>query len=522
MAPVVSVVNIVKQFPGVLANDHISFEIEEGEIHGLLGENGAGKTTLMNILSGLSQPDAGQILLRGQPVHFNNCNEAIAGGIGMVHQHFMLVPVFTVAENIILANEPTAGLQIDMRQAVSRVKELSDCFGLKADPTALVRDIPVGMQQRVEILKALSRGANILILDEPTAVLTPQEVRELYAVMHSLREHGHTIIFITHKLREIKEITDRVTVLRDGRVVNTVATDQVDEPALARMMVGRDVILHIQKQPAHPGAPALRVAGVSALSSRGLPAVKNASFEVRAGEVVGIAGVAGNGQTELVEALTGLRQIAAGQIYLDGKEITNEGTRQRLDEGLAHIPEDRQRRGLVMDFSLTENLVLGFEDSAPFRQGPLLNYQAAEEFANKVMGQFDVRAPGAQVLARTLSGGNQQKAILAREFQRQPRVLIACQPTRGLDVAATEFVHTQLIRLRDEGKAVLLVSMELTEILDLSDRILVMFEGEIVGVFQAGEASAEELGLLMAGSRSKRNDGSALGAPLGKEVLRHE
>lgn len=520
MVPVLSAENIVKRFPGVLANDHVCLDIEEGEIHGLLGENGAGKTTLMNILSGLSAPDEGTLSLRGKQVHFNNCNDAIAKGIGMVHQHFMLVPVFSVAENIVLSHEPMRrGVELDRGKMVQQVQELSDRYGLDVDPTALVREIPVGMQQRVEILKALSRGANVLILDEPTAVLTPQEVGELYAVMRNLRENGHTIIFITHKLQEIKEITDRVTVMRDGRVVNTVQTEGMEEADLARMMVGRDVILHVERRPANPGEKLLGVEGLSTRSTRGLAAVKNVSFDICAGEIVGIAGVAGNGQTELVEAIAGLRKVDAGRILLRKQDIARLSPRERLTAGLAHIPEDRQRRGLVMDFSLTENFILGFEDSTPIARGPWIDYKAAIGMSEQLMDGFDVRAPGPDVLARTLSGGNQQKAILAREFHRVPEVLLAVQPTRGLDVAATEFVHNQLVKMRDQGKAVLLISMELTEIMDLSDRILVMYEGEIVGCFFSGQATAEQLGLLMAGGHANSGPGaSAKGQPReGKE-----
>ena len=501
MTTAVEMNNIVRQFPGVLANDHVCLEVEKGEIHGLLGENGAGKTTLMNILSGLAVPDEGEIRLNGKLVQFASCLDAIGHGIGMVHQHFMLVPVFTVAENLVLGNEPRKGLSLDIKQARELVIELSERYGLKVDPDALIRNISIGMQQRVEILKTLSRGAEIMILDEPTAVLTPQEVDELYAVMRSLREEGHTIIFITHKLQEIKEITDRVTVLRDGRVVDTVETRDVSQADLARMMVGRDVVLRIEKEDHEAGDVKLRVDNLFADDARGLPALKDVSLEVRAGEIVGIAGVAGNGQSELVEAITGLRKSNSGKVILNDVDITDTTPRERMYAGLGHIPQDRQRRGLVMDFSLVENFLLGFEDSPPFIRGPMLDYAEADRFARESIEMFDVRTPGIDVLARTLSGGNQQKAIVARELRRDPKVLIAAQPTRGLDVAATEFVHNKLIELRDQDKAVLLISMELTEILDLSDRILVMYEGEIVGSFEAGQATPENLGLLMAGSQ---------------------
>ena len=503
MATAVEMRNIVRQFPGVLANDHVSLQVERGEIHGLLGENGAGKTTLMNILSGLARPDEGEILVNGQPVHFSSCLDAIDKGIGMVHQHFMLVPVFTVAENLVLGHEPTRAGALDIKKARQLVIELSERYGLKVEPDALIRNIPVGMQQRVEILKALSRGAEIMILDEPTAVLTPQEVEELYAIMRAYQAAGHTIIFITHKLQEVTEITDRVTVLRDGRVIGTVETQDVTQTDLARMMVGRDVVLHIEKGQHRPGDVALRVENLHATDSRGLPAVRDVSLEVRAGEIVGIADIAGNGQAELVEVITGLRPADSGRILLGERDITGLSPRQRMYAGLGHIPQDRQRRGLIMNFSLVENFLLGFEDSPPFIRGPFLNYAVAERFAEESMTMFDVRASSPYALARTLSGGNQQKAIVAREVARDPQVLIAGQPTRGLDVAAIEFVHSKLIELRDQDKAILLISMELTEIMDLSDRILVMYEGQIVGSFLAGEADPETLGLLMAGSKEK-------------------
>ena len=510
MAVAIEMCDIVRQFPGVLANDHVCLDVEEGEIHGLLGENGAGKTTLMNILSGLAEPDDGEILLWGTEVKFHNCQDAIKHGIGMVHQHFMLVPVFTVAENLVLGNEPVKGIQLDIQQARELVRGLSDRYGLKVEPDVLTRDVPVGMQQRVEILKALYRGAKILILDEPTAVLTPQEVEELYAIMRTLKDAGHTIIFITHKLQEVKEISDRVTVLRDGRVIGTVQTNDVTEADLAKMMVGRDVILHIERPEHQSGEVLLKADNLVASDSRGLPAVKNISLEVHAGEIVGIAGVAGNGQSELVEVLTGLRKLDSGRILINGNEISELSPRERSYAGLAHIPEDRHRRGLILMFSLVENFLMGFEDSEPFKRGLMLDYKAAEKFAEESIAMFDVRTPGPEVEARTLSGGNQQKLIVAREFQRNPIVMVAAQPTRGLDVAAIEFVHSQLIKLREENKAVLLVSMELTEILDLSDRIFVIYEGEIVGEFESGQVTPEQLGLLMAGSREDRLTKQAL------------
>ena len=499
MAPIIETRGITKRFPGVLANDRIDLAVGKGEIHGLLGENGAGKTTLMNLLYGLYQPDAGEILVRGQSVRFEGPHDAIAQGIGMVHQHFMLIPVFTVGENLMLGNELTRGPFLDKTGAERKALELSQRYGLKIDPTARIEDIPVGIQQRVEILKALYRQAEILILDEPTAVLTPQEVEELYAVMRTLRQQGHTIIFITHKLREVLTICDRVTVLRDARVVGTHDVGQVSEAALARMMVGRDVLLRIDRPPATSGRPVLEVRDLRVRNNRGLIAVDGISFEVCAGEIVGIAGVEGNGQTELVEALTGLRRVEAGKVLIDGQDCTNHLPGELFGAGVAHIPEDRHQRGLVLDFTLLENLLLGFQDTPPYAQGAKLNYDEARRMAARLLNEFDVRAPGIETLARTLSGGNQQKLVLAREFERRPRLLIAAQPTRGLDVGATEFVRQQIMRQRGEGKAVLLVSSELSEILDLSDRIIVMFEGRIQGTVRAAEATEQSLGLLMAG-----------------------
>lgn len=502
MATIIEMRGVTKRFPGVVANDGVDLSIEQGEIHGLLGENGAGKTTLMNILYGLYGPDGGEILVRGKPVHFDSPHGAIAEGIGMVHQHFMLIPVFTVAENLVLGAELTRGPFLDMAGAEAKVRELSAKYGLKVDPTAKVEDLPVGIQQRVEILKALYRSAEILILDEPTAVLTPQEVEELYAILHALRDQGHTIIFITHKLREVLNICDRVTVLRDGKVVGTQSTRGVTEAALASMMVGREVMLRVEKPPVTPGPAVLQVRNLRARNNRGLVALDGVSFEVRAGEVVGMAGVEGNGQTELAEVVTGLRRAESGHVLIDGQDLTNRHPGDLFRAGVAHIPEDRHQRGLVLDFSLLENLLLGFQDTPPYARGPELDYDVARSTAKRLLADFDVRAPGSDTMARTLSGGNQQKVILAREFERRPKLLVAAQPTRGLDVGATEFVRQQLVRQRSEGKAVLLISSDLTEIMDLSDRIIVMFEGRIQGEVAAAEANEEVLGLLMAGARS--------------------
>ncbi len=502
MPNVIEMRGVTKRFPGVVANDGVDLIVEQGEIHGLLGENGAGKTTLMNVLYGLYPPDGGQVVVSGEPVHFASPHDAIARGIGMVHQHFMLIPVFTVAENLVLGAELTRRGLLDMAAAEAKVSELSARYGLKVDPKALVADLPVGIQQRVEILKALYRNAQILILDEPTAVLTPQEVHELYEIMRALRAAGHTIIFITHKLREVLTICDRVTVLRDGKVVGTQQTEGVTEAELARMMVGREVFLRVEKPPVTPGPPVLQVQGLRARNSRGLVALDGVSFEVRAGEIVGVAGVEGNGQTQLAEVLTGLRRAESGQVLVEGQKLTNRSPADYFRAGVAHIPEDRHQRGLVLEFSLLENLLLGFQDTPPYAKGPNLDYDLARRSAKRLLADYDVRAPSIETEARTLSGGNQQKVILAREFERQPKLLIAAQPTRGLDVGATEFVRQQLVRQRSEGKAVLLISSELSEVMDLSDRIIVLYEGRIQGTVGAAEASEEMLGLLMAGAQA--------------------
>ena len=501
MAPVIKMENIVKQFPGVRANDNISLSIEKGEIHCLLGENGAGKTTLMNVLYGLYGYDEGRIFIKGEEVHFSGPSDAIKAGIGMVHQHFMLVPVFTVTENLILGSEPTRGMTLDIKRAEGEITALSEKYGLNIDPKAYVQDISVGMQQRVEILKLLYRGADIMIFDEPTAILMPQEVEELYKVMEFLRKGGHTLIFITHKLKEVMDISDRVTVLRDGRVVDTVNTKDTNPSELARMMVGREVLFRVEKPQAKRGATVLEVEKLFARNQRNLPALRGLSLTVCEGEVVGIAGVDGNGQTELVEVLTGLRKVDSGKILIDGKELTGQSPKDFLNTGVSHIPENRLLRGLILDFPLYENLILGFQDSKPFAKGIVLDFNVAREFSKKLVLEYDIRAGGVEVNADTLSGGNQQKAVIAREFQRDPRILVAAQPTRGLDVGATEFVHRQIMKERAAGKAILLVSLELSEIMSLSDRILVIYEGKIQGEFTASEAKEETLGLMMAGGK---------------------
>lgn len=493
---------ITKSFPGVLANDNVNLQVRRGEIHALLGENGAGKSTLMNILYGLYQPDSGEILINGQRVEIADPNTAIRHGIGMVHQHFMLVEPFTVTENIVLGAETVrAGGILDMKRARRDVIEISEKYGLFVDPDAKIQDISVGMQQRVEILKALYRGAEILILDEPTAVLTPNEVQELIVIMRRLVEQGKSIIFITHKLKEIKAACDRVTVIRRGKVIGTVAAASADVEQLAEMMVGRKVLLQVEKQQAQAGDTMLSVRDVHALDSRGLPALKGVTFDVRAGEIVGIAGVDGNGQTELIEVITGLRRPTSGSIALKGEDITQLSIRKRFERGIAHIPEDRHKHGLILDFSIAENMVLQDFYRPPYSDRCILRPQAINKHADRLIAEYDVRTPGRDTLARKLSGGNQQKVIIAREMERQPSFILAAQPTRGLDVGAIEFVHRRLVEQRDEGKAVLLVSFELDEILALSDRILVMYEGRIVGELEGHSATEQQLGMLMAGEQ---------------------
>ena len=501
--PVLELRGITKQFPGVLANDHIDFDLRRGEVHALLGENGAGKSTLMNILYGLYQPDEGQILVKGEPVRFHSPKDAINRGIGMVHQHFMLIPVMTVAENIVLANEPTrAGLLLDISAADRRVRELSRSFNFAIDPEARVEAITVGQQQRVEILKALYRHADILILDEPTAVLTPQEANELFEILKTLTREGMSVIFITHKLNEVLEIADRITVVRRGKRIDTVDRQGATEEGLARMMVGREVLLRVEKPVSDPGDAVLTVDDLHVFDDRGLEAVRGVSLEVRGGEIVGIAGVDGNGQTELIDAITGLRKAASGRVAVGGRNVTGASPSRILDSGLGHIPEDRQRRGLVLEFSLAENVALHDYDKAPgSRSGWLFPRQLIRR-ARELLTQFDVRGGGPQTLASALSGGNQQKVVLAREIGRGPSVLIAAQPTRGLDVGAIEFVHRRLVEARDNGKAVLLVSLELDEIISLSDRTLVLYEGEIVA--QHGpDVTEDQLGIEMTGAGRK-------------------
>ncbi len=500
MAPVLELRGITKRFPGVLANDHIDLTLEQGEIHALLGENGAGKTTLMNILYGLYRPDEGEILVRGKQADIRSPSDAIALGIGMVHQHFMLVPVFTVTENVMLGAESLrGGLFLDRRSAAERVRQISEQFGLEVDPEAYVKDLPVGVQQRVEIIKLLYRQADILILDEPTAVLTPQEADELFKIMRSLADQGKSLIFITHKLREVLEVADRITVIRRGRVVGTTTPAKADRSKLAEMMVGREVQLEVEKKPAAPGEPVLQVENLVVADDRHQVAVDGVSFQVCAGEVFGVAGVQGNGQTELVEALTGLRAPVEGRIRILGQEVTHADPRRIIELGSAHVPEDRQRDGLVLSYPVADNLVLCTYYKPPFARGVLLQRDAILENALRLIEEYDIRTPSPLTQAGSLSGGNQQKVIVAREFSRPIRLLVAAQPTRGLDVGSIEYIHKKILEKRDSGCAILLVSSELDEIMELSDRIAVMYRGKIVAVLPAEQVTKEYVGLLMAG-----------------------
>lgn len=500
---IIEMLNITKKFPGIIANDDVTLQVKKGEIHAILGENGAGKSTLMSILFGMYQPDEGVIKINGQEVRINDPNDANRLGIGMVHQHFKLVQNFTVLENIILGVEPTKNGFLNRDMARRRVLELSEKYGLKVDPDALIEDITVGMQQRVEILKMLYRQNEILIFDEPTAVLTPQEIDELMKIMRGLVNEGKSILFITHKLNEIKVVADRCTVLRKGKCIGTVDVSDVTKEELSEMMVGRKVELVVKKKEVEPGDVIFNVENLTVKNKMtGKDVVNNVSFNVRANEIVCIAGVDGNGQSELVYALTGLITPDAGKIYLKGKDITNATIRQRNMGGIGHIPEDRQRYGLILDYNLGYNLVLQSYFTERFQKNGFLKYDAIYDYANELIEKFDIRSgQGAKTMVRSMSGGNQQKAIIAREIDRDPELLIAVQPTRGLDVGAIEYIHKRLVAERDEGKGILLVSLELDEVMNLSDRILVMYEGEIVGELDPKKTTVQELGLYMAGSK---------------------
>ena len=494
---------ITKKFPGVLANDRVDLTLRRGEILAMLGENGAGKSTLMNILYGLYHPDAGEIWIKGEKAELHNPGDAIARGVGMVHQHFQLVPVMTVAENVILGQEVTrAGGYIDKRAANQRVRELSEQYGLEIDPTAEVDDLPVGLQQRVEIIKALYRHADILILDEPTAVLTPQEANELFRIMRDLTDRGVSIIFITHKLKEVLAVADRIVVLRGGRSVGAALPAESTEASLAELMVGRKVILQVDKDEAKPGAPVLQIDNLEVLDDRKQKVVKGLSLEVRAGEILGVAGVQGNGQREFVEALTGLRSIVAGHIRIAGEESTHYTPRRITELDVAHIPEDREKHGLVMSYSIADNMVLNRYYRAPYSRNAVLDREVIAENGRNLVKQYDVRTPSIYTHAGNLSGGNKQKVIVAREFSRPVKLLIANQPTRGIDVGSIEFIHNQIVAQRDAGVAVLVVSAELDEVLSLADRGAVMFDGRIVKTLPIEEATRERVGLLMAGSEA--------------------
>jgi general nucleoside transport system ATP-binding protein len=492
---------ITKRFPGVLANDDVDLTVRSGEILGLLGENGAGKTTLMNVLYGLYTADEGEILIDGEVQHFTGPGDAIAAGIGMVHQHFMLVPVFTVAENVVLGNEPLqrAGI-LDLRRARREVREISERYSLAVDPDALVENLPVGVQQRVEIIKVLFREAEVLVFDEPTAVLTPQEVEEFFGIVRGLRDAGKAIIFITHKLKEILEVSDRTMVLRRGKVVGEAPTGEVDEPALAEMMVGRPVDLVVRKAAAQPGDVVLEVEDLVVLDDRDHPAVREASFTVRLGEIVGIAGVQGNGQTELVDALSGMRQPISGSIRFDGVDISGYGPRRTHRLGVAHVPENRQRHGLVLGFTVAENMVLNSYYREPHSRGIVMDWGRVAEHARRLVEQYDVRTPGIRVSTAHLSGGNQQKVIVAREFSDEVRLILAAQPTRGLDVGSIEYIHERIIEQRDAGAGVLFVSTELDEVMAVADRVLVMFGGRVVAEVDPKTTSTADVGLYMAGA----------------------
>ena len=500
MGYVVEMLNIRKEFPGIVANDNITLQLEQGEIHALLGENGAGKSTLMGMLFGMYRPDKGCIKVKGKEVKISNPNVANELGIGMVHQHFKLVENFTVTENIILGCEPKKLFGIDIKGAAKRIEELSKQYGLNVDPYAKIEDISVGMQQRVEILKMLYRNADVLIFDEPTAVLTPQEIEDLIEIMRNLTKEGKSIILITHKLKEIKSAANRCTVIRRGRYIGTVNVSETSEAEMAKMMVGREVSFSVEKEEAKPKEVVLKMDNLCVKNNKKVLGLKNFSLEVKAGEIVGIAGVEGNGQTEIVEALTGMRPVESGTITFKNKDITKESIRQRIHDGMAHIPEDRHKRGLILDYTMEDNMVLKVYKNKPFSKNGLINKKEITNYANHIIETFDVRSgEGGKSIARSLSGGNQQKGIIGREVESNPDLLIAVQPTRGLDVGSIEYIHKRLVEQRDNGKAVLLVSLELDEVLNVSDRIAIVNNGELIGIVNANETDENEVGLMMAG-----------------------
>ncbi|MGL4570711.1 MAG: ABC transporter ATP-binding protein [Clostridium sp.] len=500
MGYAVEMLNIRKEFPGIVANDNVTLQLKKGEVHALLGENGAGKSTLMGMLFGMYQPERGTIKINGKEVKITNPNVANDLGIGMVHQHFKLVENFTVTENIILGCEPKKGLVVDIKTAAKRIDKLSKQYGLNVDPYAKIEDISVGMQQRVEILKMLYKNAEILIFDEPTAVLTPQEIEELMKIIKELVKIGKSVIIITHKLKEIKAVADKCTVIRRGRYIGTVDVKSTSQKEMATMMVGREVSFKVEKNDSKTGETVLTINNLSVKNNKKVLGLKNFTIDVKSGEILGIAGVEGNGQAELVEAITGLRKVESGNIVYKGEDITNEKIRKRINKGIAHIPEDRHKRGLVLDYSLEENMIIELYNKEPFSKRGILNKGAIRKYAEKILKEFDVRSgEGAISKSRTLSGGNQQKAIIGREVSLNPDLLIAVQPTRGLDVGSIEYIHKRLIEQRDNGKAVLLVSLELDEILNVSDRIAIVNGGELIGVVDAKETNENEVGLMMAG-----------------------
>ena len=491
--------NITKRFPGVLASDHVNFDVKSGEVHALLGENGAGKSTLMKILYGLYHPDEGEILLDGKPVTISSPTDSINLGIGMIHQHFMLVPTLTVAENVALGLPSSRGALTDLDRVSKRIIELANIYGLKIDPDAYVWQLSVGQQQRVEIIKALYRGAALLILDEPTAVLTPQEVDELFVIMRQMVKDGHALIFISHKLHEVVEICHRVTVLRNGRTIGTRPTSETTKQALANWMVGREVGFAPDRGESTLGEVRLSLTDVKCGSDRGTPGLRGVSFDVRSGEILGIAGVSGNGQRELAESITGLRKVTSGKVYLEGQDITNLPPGEITERMLSYIPEERMRDGMIKDFSIAENMVLREHHKQPYSRYGFLNLRGIATHADELIAKFRVKTPSRETMAKNLSGGNIQKVVLAREISRNPRVILAAQPTRGLDIGATEYVREQLIEQRNQGAAVMLVSEDLDEILALSDRIAVIYEGQVMDIVQRENATPEKLGLLMAG-----------------------